>query len=79
MGDTHDSLASLREAQRTARRVVVDGELWLVYELPPMLFDRRSTPSLVFESEAIFRRVRNFPAAWRELSDNELFDVSWTL
>jgi hypothetical protein len=67
-----------QEALRSARRVYVDGETWLVYELPPLAFDRRSTSSLVFESEGTVRRVRNYPPNWRDLSDAELFDVSWS-
>jgi hypothetical protein len=49
----------------TARRIVADGVAWLVYELPATAFDRRNTPSLVFESEATLRRVREFPPEWR--------------
>jgi len=67
----------VQEAQRTARRLVIDGQMWLVYELPST-FDRRSTPSLVFEHESSIRRVRNFPEAWRTLSDEELIALSWT-
>jgi hypothetical protein len=74
----HESLSSLvREAQRTARQLVVDGAAWLVYELPPTPFDRRSSPSLVFESDAVVRRVREYPADWRRLTDDELFALSW--
>lgn len=67
----------LREAQRTGRHLTVDGIPWLVYELPPMVFDRRNSPSLVFEGEHAIRRVRSFPAGWRLLSDDELFALSW--
>jgi hypothetical protein len=74
----HQPLAnSLREAQRTARQVIVAGAVWLVYELPAMPFDRRSTPSLVFESDNAVRRVRDFPSDWRALTDEELFALSW--
>lgn len=67
----------LAEAQRTARRMMSDGTLWLVYELPALPFDRRTTPSLVFENENIVRRVRNYPPDWRSLADEELFALSW--
>jgi hypothetical protein len=77
MPDEPESTRLLREAQRTARRLVVEGDVWIVYELPPMQFDRRHTPSLVFENEASVRRVRDFPAHWRELSDDDLFALSW--
>ena len=67
--DMHDIMRGARSA---ARRLVLDGVPWLVYELPPALADRRSTPSLVFECDAILRRVRNYPPEWRELSDADL-------
>ena len=74
----HERLANvLREAQRTARQLQVDGVLWLVYELPPTGFDRRTSPSLVFESDTAVRRVRGYPADWRSLGDDELFALSW--
>jgi hypothetical protein len=69
----------LREAQRTARRLTADGEEWLVYELPPTAFDRRTSPSLVFESDVAVRRIRQYPPGWRSLSDNELFALSWSV
>jgi hypothetical protein len=68
---------ALREAHRHEREIVVDRVRWLVYELPPPSFDRRSTPSLVFESEGTVRRVRNYPADWRTLTDETLFALSW--
>jgi hypothetical protein len=75
----HEGLADLlREAQRTARRLAVDGTPWLVYELPATPFDRRNSPSLVFETENTVRRVRDYPADWRSLSDDDLFALSWT-
>ena len=74
----HQPLGHLiREAQRTARQIIVDDVPWLVYELPATPFDRRSSNSLVFESELAVRRVRRFPSDWRSLSDDELFALSW--
>ena len=40
-------------------------------------FDRRSGMSLVFSSEGAMRRVRNYPADWMDLSDEELIALSW--
>ena len=77
MADEHSSQV-LREAQGRGRRLIVDGELWLVYELPPLQFDRRHTPSLVFESDGAVRRVRDFPPNWRSLSDDDLLALSWS-
>jgi hypothetical protein len=59
-------------------RVVVDSsyERWEVYEFPAngAPGDR---PSLVFESRDVVRRVRDFPADWPWLSDEELYALSW--
>lgn len=58
------------EGREHARRFEADGEVWLVYEVGPP-YDRRG-PSLVFETERVVRRVRNYPEKWRHLSDEEL-------
>lgn len=45
---------------------------WCVYEdRHPNLGD-----SLIFESDRIARRVRNYPANWRDLSDEQLAVLS---
>ena len=77
MTDTPRPFELLREAQRIGRRIVIEAVPWLVYELPPMVFDRRNSPSLVFETDGAVRRVRNYPENWRELTDDELFELSW--
>lgn len=71
------SFTVLREARRTARRLVVEDMRCLVYELPPMTYDRLATPSLVLESDTAVGRVRNFPVEWRTMSDSELLALSW--
>ena len=78
MADPIRSYWVLQQARDGARQLVADVEQWLVYELPPMTFDRRSTSSLVFESETMLRRVRDYPEDWRELSDADLFALSWS-
>jgi hypothetical protein len=78
MPDDSLSIDRLREAQRTGRQLQVDDTLWLVYELRPLPFDRRSEPSLIFECDTTIRRVRKFPAHWRDLSDTELLALSWS-
>jgi len=65
-------------AQQSGREIVVDNVRWLVYELPPTPFDRRSGRSLVFESDAAMRRVRTYPGNWRSLSDQALLALSWS-
>ena len=77
MPDKPESRRALRDAQRNEREIVVDRVRWLVYELAPPTLDRRSTPSLVFESEGTVRRIRNYPADWRSLDDAALFSLSW--
>lgn len=56
----------------------MDGELWTVYERAAGPLDRRQTPSLVFESRSAIRRVRDYPADWRTLSDTALMRLSWS-
>jgi len=57
-------------AKKDGRRLVVDGESWVVYELSSS-YDRRGA-SLVFECETVVRRVRDYPRHWLELPDAEL-------
>ena len=60
-----------------ARTVQTDDGQWRVYELESGPYDRRSGCSLIFESDGVLRRVRDYPADWRALSDTDLMDVSW--
>lgn len=55
-----------------ARIVVSTGVTWTVYE------DRKSYvgPSLIFESDKISRRVRNYPPDWAKLTDEKLIALS---
>ena len=77
MDHARESFHSLRELARAGGRVVNgDGVEWSVYELPAAAYDRRGTPSLVFESADAFRRVRAFPVEWRLLDDDALYAVS---
>ena len=63
-------------ARMNGRTVVSAGVEWRVYELPPGVYDRRGSASLVFESSDAFRRVRDYPRDWRALDDERLFAVS---
>lgn len=58
--------------------ITIDHEEWRIYELAPGVFDRRGSNTLIFESDGVMRRVRNYPADWRDLSDSELLSLSWT-
>jgi hypothetical protein len=73
------SFAVLREARRTARQLVVEHMRCLVYELPPLTYDRLAAPSLVLESDTSVGRVRNSPVEWRTLSDRELVALNWVV
>ena len=59
------------------RTIDTDDAQWWVYELESGPYDRRSGRSLIFESDGVLRRVRDYPADWRELSDAQLMAVSW--
>jgi hypothetical protein len=50
-----------------------NGQLWRVREVS----FADASPSLIFESEAGFRRVRAYPADWRQLGDDQLLALSW--
>ena len=66
------STRSPAPASRVTRMLERAGQLWVVYEhVRP--YDRRSTPDLVFESDLVVRRVRDSPAAWAQLPDDELW------
>lgn len=61
---------TISDARDDARRLKVDDDIWLVYEMGPG-YDRRGS-SLVFESEHLVRRVRAYPPHWRDLPDADL-------
>ena len=50
------------------------GVRWQVFEL----ICADGSACLVFESTMAIRRVRHYPADWRELSDEELATLSWS-
>jgi hypothetical protein len=64
-----------REPRAGEARVIrdEDARLWRVREV--RFADAK--PSLIFECEAGFRRVRTYPENWRSLSDEELQRLSW--
>jgi hypothetical protein len=62
----------------TALIIRLDHEEWRVYELGPGAYDRRGSNSLIFESDGVVRRVRQFPADWRSMSPEALLALSWT-
>ena len=62
----------------TALVIIFDHEEWRVYEREPASYDRRDSNTLIFESDGVVRRVREFPKNWRELSTAALLALSWT-
>lgn len=60
------------------RCIAIAGVVWQVHE------DARTGPpsygpSLIFETELIGRRVRHYPPDWRELTDDQLYALSWSV
>ena len=55
------------------RQFIVAGELWFVREISTAGNDI----ALVFESPNTARRVRTYPPNWRDLSDQQLYSLSW--
>lgn len=70
---------SQRESETSQSRSFVDadGTHWLVHERVFAEYDRRSGRSLIFSNEAAVRRVRDYPANWLDLTDEELLALSW--
>jgi len=66
-------LGDIARARKEARILRIEGQRWLVYELPST--DDRRSSSLVFETENLVRRVRNYPENWRELLDADLLPL----
>lgn len=54
-----------------------DGTQWRVSERPFADYDRRRGLSLIFASDSAVRRVREYPAHWLHLSDDDLIALSW--
>jgi hypothetical protein len=80
MSRSPDEPRTTRDAPEVEReRVFVDSEgaRWQVREMPFSDYDRRRGRSLIFWSDGAVRRVRDYPAEWYLLSDDELMELSW--
>lgn len=78
MSDAKGAADSSTAVPRDERLFVdADGTRWRVYEQRFSEYDRRSGLSLIFASDTAMRRVRNYPANWREISESELALLSW--
>jgi hypothetical protein len=53
-----------------------DGRWWTVEELRESGYDRRAATSLVFWTDEVMRRLRQFPAEWQNLSDADLLALA---
>ena len=73
--DNHIDFSSDTSAERSF--LDVEGARWRVYEQAFSDYDRRSGMSLIFASESAVRRVRDYPADWMVLSDDDLLALSW--
>lgn len=70
-----DTELRVRERPERASRTIMDeeGRVWRVREVS----FADTAPSLVFESEVGFRRIRKYPQNWQRLGEAELYDLSW--
>jgi hypothetical protein len=73
--DDNRSLEWIHQTSRI-RRLDIDGQLWVVHEVPAPPFDRRGGTHLIFETHDVMRRVRLFPDDWLTLSDEDLYALS---
>lgn len=53
-----------------------DGTFWSVHEIRDDALGLGY--SLIFVSDEGFRRVRRYPAQWRELEPADLWELSWS-
>lgn len=80
MADSADDSSPVRSRQvEVPARVffAADGTRWHVSERPFADYDRRRGASLIFASDFAVRRVRDYPADWNTLSDEDLLALSW--
>ena len=66
---------TVRERSPRSWRSLIDedGRVWRVREIS----FADSGPSLIFECEAGFRRIRAYPKNWQAMSDSDLYELSW--
>jgi hypothetical protein len=79
MSRTPDESSQTRESDSSGlpiRRIIADGEVWIVREVRAPAFDRRGGTHLIFEGLEVMRRVRVFPSDWLTLSDAALYALS---
>jgi hypothetical protein len=80
MADSGDSGSAtpIRSSEGPSRVFFdAEGNRWHVSERSFAGYDRRRGSSLIFASDAVVRRVRDYPADWHTLSDEALLALSW--
>ncbi len=72
-------LSGSRESEARSRRFQDgEGRFWIVSERPASETPVAMPRSLVFDSDYIVRRVRNFPEDWMSLAAPALERLSWS-
>ena len=79
MNESRELIQDARSGERPRTRTFTDdlGQTWLVTEQPFSEYDRRSGSSLIFSSELVVRRVRDYPSDWYTLTESALVALSW--
>jgi hypothetical protein len=74
-----DRVTSSTDSSVPRARTLLDseGSHWRIFEQAFADYDRRGGLSLIFASDAAVRRVRDYPANWFDLADDELLTLSW--
>lgn len=72
-------VTSLTDSTAPRARTLFDAEgvQWRIFEQAFSDYDRRNGLSLIFASDSAVRRVRDYPASWFDLPDDELLMLSW--
>jgi hypothetical protein len=73
------AMRQVGSSARARSRIFLDpatSTQWSVIEIVEASYDRRGGRSLVFSSDGVMRRVRDYPPNWAELSDEELIRLS---
>ena len=60
---------------RTERVIQHANRMWTVREV---VDPTTRAPVLIFSSDGLARRVRVYPPHWRNLSDDDLYRLSWS-
>jgi hypothetical protein len=76
MADNHRNHLAGTSGDLTRTIVDHQGRVWFVREMRTPPYDRRGSDSLVFLTDEVMRRVREYPPDWQSLSDEALYELS---